>query len=250
MYSLTPHALRDAIANRHMLYGVAAATFLLCGCNRQPEPVSESTPAVTQDPTTPPTDEAASLDTESGLAIKRGIVTLGDATRRYRSCGATADAELHDQTEKLLDKVYADLGNKPMYIEAYGQRSGDTAKPSFVLEELLFATSQDAAAECSKPGNPYELLALGRDPSWSVEVSPASLILKQASAPTEITFTEYTTTDSEGTVTYRGGVDKHVLELTVTQRACHDSNANAYYGYGATAKVDKQTYSGCARVGN
>jgi uncharacterized membrane protein len=220
---------------------------LASACNRQPEPAPSAETVANPPPAT--ADAVAPAETESALAIKRGIVTLSESARRYRACGATADVELHDQTEKLLDKVYADLGSKPIYIEAYGQLAGDTSKPSFVLEELLFATAQDSASECSHPANQYELLALGHNPSWSVEVTPDSLVLKQSTAPTEIVFSDVSTTDSEGTVTYRAGVDKHVLELTITQRACHDSSNNAYYGYAVTAKFDKQTLNGCARVG-
>jgi uncharacterized membrane protein len=44
-------------------------------------------------------------------------------------------------------------------------------------------------------------------------------------------------------------VDKHVLELTVTQQACHDAASGEYFGYAATAKLDKQTFNGCARIG-
>jgi uncharacterized membrane protein len=235
-------------SRREFALGPLMLCVLMSACNRQSETLPAANTAANPSATAT-TDGAAPPDTESGLAIKRGVVSLGETDRRYRACGATADVELHDQTEKLLDKVYADMGGKPIYIEAYGQRAGDAGKPSFVLEELLFATAQDPAAECSRTANQYELLALGRDPSWSVEVTPDSLVLKQSNAPTEIVFTDISTTDSEGTVTYRAGADKHVLELTVTQRACHDSN-HAYYGYGVTAKFDKQTLNGCARLGD
>ena len=233
---------------------VTAALFVcvgLFGCKREPEPIASPTPAADTATNIPSPAAGEQLDTESGLAIKRGIVTVADGARRYRACGGDADWTLLDQSEGLLDRVYGELGGKALYIEAYGERSAAAAgaKPSFALEELLYASSEDPTAACSAPPTNFELLALGNDPTWSIEITPDSMILRQHDAPTEITFTEVDTSDTEGTVTYRAGVDKHVLELTVTQHACQDSGTGTYYGYSASVKFDKQTFNGCARIG-
>jgi uncharacterized membrane protein len=186
------------------------------------------------------------LEAESSLSVKRGIVTLTDATRLFRACGSNGDSKLTDQTDGLLDRVYAELSSKPMYVEAYGERA---VNGDFVMEEMLYATSSGIDTRCAAQTTRFELLARGNEPTWSVEITQDAMVLKQTGAPTEIRFTEVDTADAEGTVTYRAGVDKHVLELTVTQQACHDAASGEYFGYAATAKLDKQTFNGCARVG-
>jgi uncharacterized membrane protein len=217
----------------------------LCACGKQsaPPPPTDTAPAQTA-PLTQLTPEQ--LEAESSLSVKRGVITLSDAARRFRACGNNAETKLADQTDGLVDRVYGELGGKPLYVEAYGERA-DTG--DFVLEEMLYATANGIEAACAGPATRYELLARGSDPTWSVEISQDAMVLKQTGAPTEITFTAIDTADAEGTVTYKAGVDKHVLELTVTQQACHDAASGEYFGYAATAKLDKQTFNGCARVG-
>jgi uncharacterized membrane protein len=184
------------------------------------------------------------------LSIKRGIVTQTDKSFGIRLCSANSEISLADQSDGAIARAYGELGNKPIYIEAYGERvAGAAGAGSFALEELLYATSVNPANACTSPAAAYELLARGSGPSWSVEVSQDTMLLRQNDAPTEIKFTGVDTSDTEGAVTYRAGVDKHVLELTVTLRACHDAVTGEFFAYSATAKLDKQSFSGCARVG-
>jgi len=200
--------------------------------NTQPAPAEQMTPE--------------QLEAESSLSVKRGVITLTDASRRFRACGGNAETKLTDQTDGLLDRIYGELSSKPIYVEAYGERAENS---DFVLEEILYATAGGIEAACAAPVSRYELYARGSEPTWSVEITQDAMVLKQTGAPTEITFTSIDTADAEGTVTYKAGVDKHVLELTVTQQACHDSASGEYFGYAAAAKLDKQTINGCARIG-
>jgi uncharacterized membrane protein len=206
------------------------------------------TPAVSAPPASP-----EDLESESALSIKRGVVTLTAQTRSFRLCGSNVDLTLTDQLDGALDTAYMELGGKPMYAEVYGERGeaqpGSVAPNSFNVEDLLYANGSNVATACASPLGRYELLARGNDPTWSVEISQDTLLFRQTGAPTQIEFTGAETADAEGTVTYRAGVDKYVLELTVAQRACHDTAANEYYAYTATARLNKLTFNGCARVG-
>jgi len=223
------------------------------GCGKDKE--ADKAPTDTAATTAPvlPTASPQELEAESGLSVKRGIVTLTSQTRSFRFCGTNVDLTLTDQLDGALDRVYADLGAKPLYAEVYGDRgevpSGSKAATSFNVEELLYATNNNPVAACGAARGAYELLARGSEPSWSVEVHQDTMLFKQSIAPTEIKFTAVETADTEGTVTYRAGADRHVLELVITQRACRDSLTNEYYAYSAAVRIDKQALNGCARVG-
>jgi uncharacterized membrane protein len=231
-----------------MYVGILLTT-LLTGCGKDkvdaPAPEASAAPAL-------PTASPQELEAESSLSVKRGVITLTSQTRSFRLCGANVDLTLTDQLDGALDRAYAELGGKPIYAEVYGDRgeaqAASNAPSTFNVEELLYATANTSAA-CTTPLGAFELQARGSEPTWSVEVHQDTMIFKQTAAPTEIKFTAVETADTEGTVTYRAGADRHVLELVITQRACRDALTNEYYAYNATARIDKQTLNGCARVG-
>jgi uncharacterized membrane protein len=193
------------------------------------------------------------LEAESSLAVKRGVITLTAQSRSFRLCGSSVDLSLTDQLDGALDRTYAELGAKPIYAEVYGERGdaqpGSNAPNSFNVEELLYASPNNATETCNTPLAKFELQARGNEPTWSVDVQQDAMVFRQTTAPTEIKFSPVETADAEGTVTYRAGVDRHVLELVVTQRGCLDKHTHEYYAYSATARLDKQSFSGCARVG-
>jgi uncharacterized membrane protein len=229
---------------------LALAGLSLSGCGKKQE--AEVADADTAAPVLPAVSPQQ-LEAESSLSVKRGVITLTSQTRSFRLCGSTVDLTLTDQLDGALDRAYSDLGSKPIYAEVYGDRgevqAGSNAPTAFNVEELLYASANNPAAACAVPLGSFELLARGSEPTWSVEVHQDTMLFKQTTAPTEIKFTAVETADTEGTVTYRAGADSHVLELVITQRACRDSLTNEYYAYNATARIDKQTLNGCARVG-
>jgi uncharacterized membrane protein len=218
---------------------------LLTACKPDSPPPSS---APTEANTTAPAQSPAELEAESSLSIKRGIVAQTDKAFGIRLCSANNEIPVVDGAEGVLARVYGELGSKPIYVEAYGERVS-AGGGSFALEELLYATATNPTNACTSPPGVYDLLARGSEPSWSVEVNEDSMLLRQNDAPTEIRFTGVNTADTEGAVTYRAGVDKHVLELTVTLRACRDEVSGEFFAYTATAKFDKHTFNGCARVG-
>jgi uncharacterized membrane protein len=229
---------------------------LLAGCGSSTTETGAAAPPASTNATVPapPGATPQELESESSLSVKRGVITLTTQTRSFRLCGTNVDLTLTDQLEDgALDRTYADLGSKPIYAEVYGDRGevqpGSNAPSAFNIEELLYATANNPAATCAAPLGAFELQARGSEPTWSVEVHQDAMVFKQTVAPTEIKFTAVETADTEGTVTYRAGADRHVLELVITQVACRDAITSEYYAFTATARIDKQTLNGCARVG-
>ncbi|HTE40831.1 MAG TPA: hypothetical protein VK629_08370 [Steroidobacteraceae bacterium] len=245
--------MQNLFAPHFVRLTLCSCALIFAACGGKGEPASTPSPAAPAAAVPASTAAPENLEAESALSIKRGVITLTAQSRSFRLCGSNVDLTLNDQLDGALDRAYTDLGGKPMYAEVYGDRGdaepGNNASNSFNVEELLFASGANVAAACNTTLGKYELLARGNEPTWSVEVKQDTLTFRQTSAPTQIDFSSSETSDAEGSVTYRAGVDRHVLELTITQRACRDSMSGEYYAYSATARLNKQAFNGCARVG-
>jgi len=243
---------------------VCAVLLTLAGCSKPPEPTRQLPPTTL--PTAPEPAEETAAETEppaeSGLAIKRGIVTLAADHAAFSPCGEQANLWMIDQTEGLLTRTFA--GEKPadgaalkVYIEAYGERA-TTAEdlPAnatgysgvFVLEEVLYATAPPTQESCESGRSDYIVAASGSEPSWSADVTEAALIWHQSDEPTEISLPAPQTQDSEGAVSYTAATKDHQVELMIEAQACR-SMSGAYFAYAARAKLDGKEFVGCARVG-
>lgn len=244
---------------------VCAVLLTLAGCSKAPEPARELPPTTL--PTAPaPVDETAAETeppSESGLAIKRGVVTLAADHATFRPCGEQADLWMVDQTEGLLARTFA--GEKPadgaslkLYIEAYGERAttaenlpanASTFAGVFVLEEALYAAPAEQIRGCDTPARDYIVAARGSEPFWSVEVTDAALTWRQPEEPKEISLPAPQTQDSEGAVSYTAAGQDHQIELLIEAQDCRDAMSGEYFAYAARAKLDGKQFTGCARVG-
>jgi uncharacterized membrane protein len=243
---------------------VCAVLLTLAGCSKAPEPARELPPTTL--PTAPvPADDTAETEppSESGLAIKRGVVTLAADHATFRPCGEQADLWMVDQTEGLLARTFS--GEKPadgaplkLYIEAYGERAttaenlpaNATNFPGvFVLEEALYAASAEQIRGCDTPAQDYIVAARGSEPFWSVEVTDAALTWRQPEEPKEISLPAPQTQDSEGAVSYTAADKDHQIEVLIEAQDCRDAMSGEYFAYAARAKLDGKQFAGCARVG-
>lgn len=242
---------------------MCAVLLTLAGCSKAPEPARQLPPTTL--PTAPaPTDETVAESeppAESGLAIKRGVVTLMADHSIFRPCGETTDLWMIDQTEGLLARTFADA--KPadgtplkLYIEAYGERATTAedlpASASgyggvFVLEEALYAAPPNHES-CDPEALDYIVAASGSEPFWSVLVTDAALIWAQSDEPKEISLPAPQTQDSEGAVSYTAASNDHQVELMIEAQACR-SMAGEYFAYIARAKLDGKQFTGCAHIG-
>lgn len=244
---------------------VCAVLLTLAGCSKAPEPARELPPTTLPTAPAPGDDTAADTEppSESGLAIKRGVVTLAADLAIFRPCGEAADVWMIDQTEGVLARTFA--GDKPadggalkLYIEAYGERA-TTAEdlPAaakaysgvFVLEEALYAAPAEQIHGCDTPAKDYIVAARGSEPFWSVEVTDAALTWRQTEEPKEISLPAPQTQDSEGAVSYTAADKDHQIELMIESQDCRDAMSGEYFAYAARAKLDGKQLAGCARVG-
>jgi uncharacterized membrane protein len=246
-----------------------AVLLTLAGCSKAPEPARQLPPSTLPTARAPTEETAAATEppSESGLAIKRGIVTLGTDHSSFSPCGENANLWMIDQTEGLLARTFS--GEKPadgaplkLYIEAYGERatSAEDLPASanagsyaglFVLEEVLYAQAgpEGQAHGCGNgPAPDYIVAARGSEPFWSAEVTDAALAWQQSEEPKEISLPAPQTQDSEGAVSYTAAGNDHKVELLIEAQACR-SMSGEYFAYSARAKLDGKQFAGCARIG-
>src|SRR6185436_11768012 len=160
--------------NAPKLVCAAFLTLVGTGCSKAPPPPAELPPTTLPAPSTAgEPSEQSEPPTESGLAIKRGLVTLAADHSTFRPCGEQVDLYLVDQGENVLAKTFAGekdangAADQPLklYLEAYGERSNDVPEAAkgyagvFVLEEALYAAPEEQAHGCDIPPRDYVVAA-------------------------------------------------------------------------------------------
>jgi uncharacterized membrane protein len=242
------------------LFSACVGSMMLFACSKSTPPVPPTAaPDVAPVPAASiPPPSSSELPADSGLALKRGMLTLAAKQATFQPCGTSAQLWVIDQTDGVLRQTFA---NEPipleLYVEAHGERTSvpDTipaasAYPgAFILEEVLYATQPAETQGCKEPAPTYTVTARGNEPFWSVEVTGDKLVWRQPEPPTEVTINAPQSQDSEGTVGYVGAASGHKLELFIDAQPCRDSMSDAFFAYSARAVFDGKELKGCARIG-
>lgn len=252
---------------RGMLLSPCAVLLTLAGCSKAPEPAAPTAPVAATDASAAPEQSLAESEppAESGLAVKRGTVTLTADRGTFRPCGEQGELLMVDQTDGVIARTFADekdpdgAADQPLkvYIEAYGERATVTdGRPipagyagTFLLEEVLYAAPEGQTRGCDLPVQDYIVAARGNEPFWNVEVTEAALLWRQPEEPKEISIAAPQTQDSEGAVSYVAANEAHQIELMIDAQPCRDDMSGEYFAYAARATLDGKKFSGCARVG-
>ncbi len=249
---------------RGMLLSPCAVLLTIAGCSRAPEPTT-SPPSESTSSSAPAASQgmpvAAEPPADSGLAIKRGILTLSPDHGAFRPCGEQGELLLVDQTDGVLARTFTaerDPGDADqplkLYIEAYGERVTDQPAPAgfagtFLLEEALYAAPDGATRGCDAPAQDYVVAVRGNEPFWGVEITDAALLWRQPEEPKEISIAAPQTQDSEGAVRYVASNDAHKIEVLIAAQVCQDDMSGEYFAYSARASLDGKQFTGCARIG-
>lgn len=230
-----------------------ASAILTTACSRQPEPLPPPTAAAPED--APASMPASEPPAESGLAIKRGVVTADGDHALFRACDDPVDLWVIDAGEGALTQLLTE-DTTSVYIEAYGERGpvpDDLAAAkgqagAFTLEQLLYA-AEGEGRNCSVPPPAYKLAARGNEPSWAAEVSDTGMIWKQPGEPREIVLNGVQSEDAEGAVGYRSSDAGHTFEVQIEAQPCRDSMSGEYFAFSSRAVFDGKEFTGCAHVG-
>lgn len=236
---------------RSQLIGISSALLACVACTHEPNPV----PLPEADATAP---QPAAPVTDSGLAIKRGILTVDEERVTFRACGTEAEWWVADQTPEQHTRTFIDeapAAPAELYVEVYGERAVSAEaqageyEAALILEEVLYAAAAGETRGCGAPAAEYVVSARGNEPFWNVEVRDESVRWRQPSEPREIVFGAPQTQDAEGEVHYSASAGEHRLDLMIHAQPCRDSMSGEYFAYTAKAVLDRKEFTGCARVG-
>lgn len=249
---------------RGIFLSPCAVLLTMTGCSKSPEPATPAAPATVTGGAIMPEETPTESEppAESGLAIKRGIVTLAAERSSFRPCNEQAELLMIDQSDGVLARTFAGekdadgaAASLKLYMEAYGERSADVPATAsgyagtFVLEEALYAAPEGQTRGCELPAQNYIVGARGSEPFWSIEVTEAALLWRQPDDPKEISLPAPQTQDSEGAVSYVAAGNGHRIELMIEAQPCRDDMSGEYFAYAARATLDGKKFTGCARVG-
>lgn len=242
---------------QHSLIGVCASVLLCAGC--APDQPPANAPAATLEQGSAAAQETAALPADSGLAIKRGILTLAEDRATFRPCGSEGEWWVLDQSASMQTQTLIEESQTSpteLYVEVYGERAPADEQPeasgfeaTLVLEEVLYAGVPGEVRGCDAADPTYVVSARGNEPFWAVEVRDEQVVWRQPSAPQEIVFASPQTQDAEGAVRYSATAEGHELELMVNTQPCRDSMSGEFFAFTAKARLDATEFSGCARVG-
>jgi uncharacterized membrane protein len=244
---MSSQVLRCAAALRvSALAGVLAVS---AGCSRE-----RTTQIVAGEP-------APSLpsSSETGLSLKRGILTVDGETGTFKPCGGDQDLWIVDQSDGSYREVLASADpNDAMYVEARGERGpipekepAASAYPgAFFMEQILYAGAPAPSRGCEASAPGYIVRARGNEPplSWTAEVNEQKMEWMQDKGEA-ITFDAPRELDTEGAVRYEGRNDRHTLQLVIESQSCRDPTSEEFFAYSARAMLDDKEFKGCARVG-
>jgi uncharacterized membrane protein len=244
---MSRQVLRCAAALRvSVLAGVLAVS---AGCSRE-----RATQVVEGEP-------APSLpsSSETGLSLKRGILTVADQKGTFKPCGGDQDLWIVDQSDGSYQDVVASADpNDAMYVEVRGERgpipeeeaAASAYSGAFFMEQILYAGAPAPNRGCDAPTPAYIVRARGNEPPlfWTVEVNEQKMEWMQDKGEA-ITFDAPRELDTEGAVRYEGRNDQHTLQLIVESQSCRDPTTAEFFAYSARAVLDDKEFKGCARVG-
>lgn len=235
-----------------------SAWLALAACSNR-EPVPAERPATSEGPPIAELSSGPTEDTpaDSSLSIKRGIVTSAGDHAMFRACDDKTDLWLVDEADGTLTQMLTEGDENAFYIEAYGERgtvpdslpAARGQAGTFIIEQLLYAGAAGESRGCQQAAPDFVVLARGNEPFWSVKVTEANMVWRQADSAQESVFDELQADDAEGSVTYRASAQGRTLELAVDAQSCRDSMSGEYFAFTARAMLDDKEFTGCARVG-
>ncbi|MBL8418584.1 MAG: hypothetical protein JNN31_10145 [Dechloromonas sp.] len=182
-----------------------------------------------------PADSTPKLAT--GLLMKQGD-KLVFAPCRDRSYAMVDDISPGRALTAALDSVGLAAGKK-LYVELFAVVDGGMVRAS----GLNVARSE---GRCQQPGGNVESWrATGNEPGWLLAVGPEVVVLKRLGLP-DVNVPGTTPTAENGAARFNAHTEATRLAARFEPGVCHDTMADAVFGWTATVEVNGQTLKGCA----
>ncbi len=174
----------------------------------------------------------------------RGTLTMRGGSGQFTVCGESAPTRVTDAS-RALARIYGEVAGaegQSVFAEVRGSRRGDH------LAVTQLRRMELESRGCGEDLSGVEFRAFGNEPFWRMDVGPRQIVLTRPGSD-PVTFSALRRTNADGNRIYTGDAEGHRLELTLSEQPCRDSMAGSYYSYAASARVDGQSYEGCAKEG-
>lgn len=197
----------------------------------------------------------------------RGYAIYNDENKTFRSCDNNNSLLIIDSknSNNSLASLYKRLAPpqqaaQELFVVIKGHTVSDTVgqlnadySGTIQVDSILFAATE--GPNCDKNWNTFQYQAVGNEPFWSVTVSEKQMELAQIGV-VERSWknVKVETNQTDNTVRYTGreaskDANASLTELTITQQACWDTMADAYYALSAVLRMDNKELLGCALQG-
>jgi putative lipoprotein len=173
----------------------------------------------------------------SGLMMKQGG-KLVFAPCRDRSYAMVDDISPDGMVTKALDSVGLAAGKK-LYVELMAVVDGGMLRAS----GLNLARAE---GRCQQPGgNEESWRASGNEPGWLLAIGPEVVVLKRLGQP-DVNVPGAPTVRDGVVVRFEARTGATRLKARFENKVCHDTMADAVFGWTATVEINGQTLKGCA----
>ena len=173
----------------------------------------------------------------SGLMMKQGG-KLVFAPCRERSYAMVDDISPDGMVTMALDSVGLAAG-KRRYVELMAVLDGGMLRAS----GLNLARAE---GRCQQPGgNEESWRASGNEPGWLLAIGPEVVVLKRLGQP-DVNVPGAPTVRDGGVVRFEARTESAWLKARFENKVCHDTMADAVFGWTAIVEINGQTLKGCA----
>ncbi|HEY0898502.1 MAG TPA: hypothetical protein VGD90_04170 [Sphingobacteriaceae bacterium] len=188
----------------------------------------------------------------------KGLYTYGEETSTFYDCNTRTVYWLTDSTGRLVNLYQTSNRAVPyphesVYVELEGYLKGKSSlgyaseyDNEIIVKEVIKLKPKDYQTECY----PYEFVALGNEPFWSVEIIPHEkrIVFKDIGSQKAFEFPYSASVLHQGSTRYNAvSVNKkNRIEIGIRQQVCSDGMSDKRYNYAATVILNGKTYKGCA----
>ena len=173
----------------------------------------------------------------SGLMMKQGD-KLVFAPCRDRSYTMVDDISPERMVTKALDSVGLAAG-KRLYVELMAVVDGGMLRAS----GLNLARTEGRCQQTG--GNEESWRASGNEPGWLLAIGPEVVVLKRLGQP-DVNVPGAPTVRDGGVVRFEARTEASRIKARFENKVCHDTMADAVFGWTATVEINGQTLKGCA----
>ncbi len=188
----------------------------------------------------------------------KGLYSYGKGVSTFYDCGTRTVYWLTDSTGRLA-RLYENservlpYPNESVYVELTGYLKGGPANGSasgyadeLVARDVIRLKPKDYRTECY----PYEYVALGNEPFWSLEIIPHEkrMVFKDIGAQKVYEFPYAPAVPFQGGITYQAGRtgQGNSIQVTIREQVCSDGMSDRRYNHSATVVLNGRSYKGCA----